>query len=88
MLYAVSVLHMPSGETETGRLLETENGVVKDFYPFLKEKPSVVYVPEVYLSAISGAESVSSLKEAACSCGSGELFAYRLCGEDGLAVLD
>lgn len=88
MLYAVSVLHMPSGETLRGQLVETDNGVVKDFYPFLKEKPSVVYVSEAYLSAVTAAESVSSLKEAACTCGSGELFAYELCGEEALAMLE
>lgn len=84
MLYVVSVLHLPSGDTKSGYVVDVTDGIVKEFYPFDKERPAMLYLQEVYISSVKDAGNAC---EMSVNDNSDRLYAYIMCGNGQLSLL-
>ena len=52
MLYAVAELHLPSGEVLRQQVLETCDGELLSFAPFMCENHAMTFVPVVFLKEV------------------------------------
>jgi hypothetical protein len=52
MLYAVAELHLPSGQVLHQQVLETCDGELLSFAPFMCENHAMTFVPVVFLKEI------------------------------------
>ena len=63
MLYVARTLFMPSGEELSSKVVAVSDGVLAGIRDFVEEKPSMLFVNEVYVSASNAFSSVDEIKD-------------------------